>query len=456
MLEYMLERGIQFMDPDNKKRSLRFSMKLPSFLKKLIPLHEIPSSLDNNDMRNGQPSIPEAPEHHVEPTHSTINQGTEKVINMAIKLIFTLIGIIMTMAVVSYIRDVSRISGELSVIRDSLLPQINSSISDVKENVDKLDDSIDKMNQDINDISVEIARIGERLPSTYEPVKETKTAISEGYNDVVNQHGSIQLLADTVAIDRNTREPYDIDQLADHTILLPYREDGQEVFFYGQFNNKGHWDGNCIINVYKNGILQRITDANYDDGKLLSSKEVFPYVTARGQSVWAISDRIRKDGSGSGETWFYIRTNMYDQHFEFDDVAPINILSVEKFKLIIDTTQVEGYYHGDVSDGYFNDKTGNSFMVYFFPNGKVRTLYVGNFAYGTFNDDTGDAWEISKENNTTYMYYRGTFSNGHSDPGNIFENYLTLPRIKEIIAGKGFDNLQWDFEEQDEKIHNTI
>ena len=97
-------------------------------------------------------------------------------------------------------------------------------------------------------------------------------------------------------------------------------------------------------------------------------------------------------------------------------------------------------YYGDTSKGYFNDDTGDACMVYFSEDKTVRLLYVGNFKNGTFEDDTGNAWYIVKNENTSYMYYKGCFMNGIENRSREFEleNNLSEQRIQEIIKENKF------------------
>lgn len=278
---------------------------------------------------------------------------------------------------------------------------------------------------------------------------EFQRDISTEYNGIDQPSGKTTSLTVTsvVAYDIDTNAQYTVGQLAEQKLLLPYTSKGQEVFFYGQINVEGQWDGNCILNVYENDELVLITDAVYDDGELCQYKQVFSYTVTSGQRVWAVSNRVHQETSNTGETWLYTWTGPYTKEFTIDNVAARDIISADVFRDMIDEN-LYGYYCGDTSDGLFNDLSGNAYMVYFFENGTVRLLYSGRFEDGTFNDDTGNAWYIVKAEDSDYMYYQGNFKNGKEDHSVITElghPPLTLGEIQEYIGDRHYNvELRWE------------
>ena len=109
----------------------------------------------------------------------------------------------------------------------------------------------------------------------------------------------------------------------------------------------------------------------------------------------------------TGETYRYFRSDDYTKSFSLDNVEPHDILNVDEFSAQI-TSTLEGYYCGEISDGQYNDDSGDAYFVKFFEDGTVRTLYVGNFKDGQFNDQTGNAWMIGKlEIGALYSFYQG-------------------------------------------------
>ena len=101
------------------------------------------------------------------------------------------------------------------------------------------------------------------------------------------------------------------------------------------------------------------------------------------------------------------------------------------------------YYHGNTSDGKYNDNSGSAYLVKFYEDGTVKTLYVGNFANGTFNDNTNNAWNIVyAEELGYYVYHSGIFKNGSAIDNSI--EPITQQQINEKISGYDFDcPLKW-------------
>lgn len=239
--------------------------------------------------------------------------------------------------------------------------------------------------------------------------------------------------------------PYYAKDLINQNILVPYMEENQEIYFYGKFNENYHWNGDCLINVYKNNNLILITEAIYDDGKLLSYKQVLPFVATDNINVWSISERIAKDDFNVGDSWNYIRNEEYAKDFDFDTVTDEDILDVYTFKSRLDT-KLEGYYHGNTSDGNYNDDTGNAYMIkYNLDEGFIRGLYVGIFKDGQLNDNEESSWEIIfDDTDNSYFYYKGNFENGDREDDSKIVSHLTQGDINNYIKdiGFGFD-LNW-------------
>ena len=122
-------------------------------------------------------------------------------------------------------------------------------------------------------------------------------------------------------------------------------------------------------------------------------------------------------------------------------------MTVEDFRNNL-TAVSEGFYCGNTSNNYYNDETGNAYIIKYAKDGTVRTLYVGNFIDGAFNDLTGNAWYIvrDEELNTGYMYCKGKFENNDivGNPTEKPENPVSLERIKEILNDAHLDlDLNW-------------
>ena len=255
----------------------------------------------------------------------------------------------------------------------------------------------------------------------------------------------------------NTSLIYCAKDLSDEKILVKYRNGNQENYFYGQYNSNNQWDGNCIINVYENNNLKLVMEAEYNNGTLLKYQQVDKYTTKSGVNVWNISNRTINNNYTSGENWYYFRgENEYEREFNGEEVTPDDILTIQSFLANIDSyTWLEGYYSGQTSNGNFNDETECACMVKYFDDYTIRTLYVGNFKNGDFYSGTNNSWYITKEKNTSYMYYKGGFENGNPtrSKGYVFENPISQTRIDEILIENEFNlgnlpvELNWDVEE---------
>lgn len=355
-------------------------------------------------------------------------------------------------------------------LRD-LPKKVEESMGNMSENIGTVQSSISEINTEIEDIKQLIedestARenkdkdIGDRIDLLFtalglRPTEKAQNAISHRYvgwgNPYDDPNAPNQLRAQTlIAYSEMTNEQYSAQQLSDIRLLLPYQNNGQEVYFYGAFSESGQWTGNCITNVYENDKLTLITDAEYDNGKLLKCKQIFSYTLRNGQDVWAFSDRTQEDGFSSGVTWLYERTseNEYTKSFTMDETTIDDIFTGDQFREKING-QLCAFYHGNISDGFFNDETGDAYMVYFFEDGTVRLLYSGNFKDGTFNDNTGKSWYIVKEKDTDYMYAKGSFKNGDLQRSKVTEKGappLSLEDIKGYMAQRDFDfpfELRW-------------
>ncbi len=150
---------------------------------------------------------------------------------------------------------------------------------------------------------------------------------------------------DVIALDFETEQPYTANDLHDKKILYSYTSDDGEVYFYGQFNQKNHWDGQCTINVYKDNKLRLITDAIYDDGNLVNYKQVLNYDTKAGTDVWSVSERYCVDNYNNGCSWNYYKDFEYEKTFNPSSVVSMSILNVEQFCKNVQTP-LEAFFMG--------------------------------------------------------------------------------------------------------------
>lgn len=246
---------------------------------------------------------------------------------------------------------------------------------------------------------------------------------------------------DIIAIDRTNGNKYTKKQLIQEKLLIPYTSNGQEILFYGQYDDNYNWDKDCTINVYENNKLILISETEYSNGTPLSSNLMYPYKTKDNKNVWCITNReYDKDKNNIDETWYYFNNNEYEKNFDLKNAKIDDLLYVSQLENEIkDTSPLEGYYRDKVDN---NDK--KSYMVKNNENGFIRTLYIGKFKNGDFYDQTGSAIEIVfDESVKKYFCYVGTFIKGDRDSDNNLE-YKTQDEINEIIKPYEFNcELNW-------------
>lgn len=245
-------------------------------------------------------------------------------------------------------------------------------------------------------------------------------------------------------------------ELVNQQVLATYTDGELDCVFYGRYNEKYQWDGNCLINAYDSaGELQYVMEAVYDNGKLLRYRNVFSDVSNQKNDIWIVSDRISTEGVNVGQTWNYYRDVKCERDFEMDSVNPNCLIYVSDFKEQLEG-KLEAYYSGNTSNGRYNDDTGRAYLVKFDRDGTVITLYMGKFSDGKYNDHSGDAWLIARnlETHSCYMYTRGTFINNQCSKkdGNVikFVHNLSQEQINEYLKGYVFNcELKWYFKESD-------
>lgn len=261
---------------------------------------------------------------------------------------------------------------------------------------------------------------------------------------------SLNWTAET-AIGKNNQ--YLAKELVDKQMLATYKSDGLDCVFFGRYNENYHWDGNCLVNAYNEaGELAYIMEAVYDDGKLLKYKNISADVNSHEEPIWIVSERITTSDINIGETWNYYRDENILCDFEMSKVNPNCLKYVSEFKDMMSGKE-EAYYCGNTSDGFYNDKTGNAYLVKFDRDGTVKTFYMGKFENGMYNDDSGKAWLIARnpDIDTVYMYTRGVFIDNECSQfkGMVkdFVHGLTQDQINEYLEGYIIKcNLEWYFE----------
>lgn len=208
---------------------------------------------------------------------------------------------------------------------------------------------------------------------------------------------------------------YTANDLKNEKVIFTYMEDGEQIIFCGQYSENSRWDGNCIINRYRDGKLTFIMDAEYNDGVLLNYKYVFTDKDKNDVDRWYVADWIVKGETISGSTTSYKKIedctlDVNENEITYEDVKTVSIFCEEI------SSPVMGYYNGQFSNCEFNDTTGDAYLIEYDDEGYIKYFYNGNIVNGKEDDHTGKAWSISwGHNNTDYYFYRGNFTNGERD-----------------------------------------
>ncbi len=245
---------------------------------------------------------------------------------------------------------------------------------------------------------------------------------------------------------------YDVDgkqhtlsDIENSAIMVPYYEEGKLVIFYGFINANGHWDKECVLNVYENEELVLSSVDQYDDG--VSNCKMVCFIDGVECSF------IQSCGESSDvfDCYRYTLKEHSIPQPSFDSLSEEVLVLPQDYSEKIQGDMLH-YYHGGIMNELYSDDSGKAYYISYYPDGTVKTLYNGYFKDGEFEDETGRAWYITqdRDNNTDYMYYRGTFRNGTASTIENerieSENPVTKDTILFLVNGRPYeDALQWDY-----------
>lgn len=372
-------------------------------------------------------------------------------ITLAISTLVTYIGQTITTRNSDIREDVTAINNRidgLSTEMDEMEDSMNEKIDEFKEVV----------NEQFNEINREIGVLEGKvdIALVIEPndaLEDSLTAVYSSDQAVFNASQKRKRVIDNtnkvIATNISGEIEYTAKDLENEIIILTYiNTDGEEVFFKGQYDENGYWDGNCVINRYRDNVLTMIMDAEYNSGELISYKQVFSY-TSRDENknpieVWAVSERKVDGTANSGETWIYFKEEEYEKEFDINTVKLNDIKSRDMFCMDMNL-EIAGFYSGYTSNGSFNDDTGEAYMVKYTKGGYVSLLYFGRFVNGEPEDLTGEAWFIGLGNwGYDYFYYKGNMRNGSRVDTPSDWAPLTKEEIRELIDDRSIkSDLRW-------------
>lgn len=297
-------------------------------------------------------------------------------------------------------KDIEGLQGNVERIEED----IDEGIETINERLEKFDDRIDNLlekiylsdnsNNNNSSLAIPVTFLNAYLPTFSDNILlEPKWTSSDEKVAKILGSSDIELR---------------VGELQNRKLITTYIQEGNEVYFLGKYNENNHWDGECIINIYRSNELIAVLEGTYIDGKLKNYKRIACDI----EGEWTVTDRTCYDDYTNGETWIYKKNNKISQKITSKNFDEIDILKVDQVLNSIDK-QIINYYKGEISNGIYNDQTENAYLVNYNENGNISYLYKGKVENGNPNDETGNAWSISwGYENDGYYYYKGNFKEG--------------------------------------------
>ena len=281
------------------------------------------------------------------------------------------------------------------------------------------------------------------------PTEETKSIIDASYKDIKeektsNDNAILIEPNEIIASDYGGKHKYTVDSIAGVKVIMPYMQNEKETYFCGQFNNSLHWNGDCVINQYKDDKLIYVCEAIYLDGDLMSYQQAYYDNKER---LWRISERFKDEDYFEGYTWEYTGVDDVEKKISFENARGTDIVTIDIFSNGLAKAHLSEFYAGRTAGGNYNDQTSNAYFVSFDNEGYVATLYEGRMKDGQFNDDSGEAWYITRKTQDgreiEYQYYQGVFKD-RTKVGDFTEKDISIDRIYEIIKDREYAiKLEW-------------
>lgn len=204
-------------------------------------------------------------------------------------------------------------------------------------------------------------------------------------------------------------------------------DDGKEIWFYGGFDENMNWHGEVsytTLNITRNSpeIAEWIVfEALYENSHRDNSHHLSRVRVPRDVSDSGFAYRLQHVSSSDG----YERISI-SEFLHFNPSANALQTLADGFPIRFDESSVETlvrYYRGKISNGLFNDDTGNAVLITFckydskinyFYSGRIVNGFAGdNIVYGV-NNLIGRAFSITWRNDgTAYMFYTGKFYGGN-------------------------------------------
>ncbi len=345
-----------------------------------------------------------------------------------------------------------------------IVQSVTRNEDDIKNIKDKLDElesletRIDEIDDDLNDIDKNLKILTQTVNSKIASEDNSKSAVLVTFvNDYEVRLGfeNMETLSPPPA--KNTNETVAVSleddnikftqgALRNKWFMTVYTEDNNEIYFLGKFNENDCWDGDCVLNVYSNNELVSVFEGTYDNGTLKNYKRV----SCDTEGQWTVMDRVSyKDENGkeynTGETWVYKKNESVKQTINPEYFLNNEILRVDWILNNIDDDIIK-YYKGKISNGAYNDESGDAVIVEYDENNKIRFFYKGKVKNGNPQDDSGSAWAIGwGDANDGYHYYQSAlFENGNNKRESGTEVLVSQEEINRIISSENINcPLRW-------------
>lgn len=349
---------------------------------------------------------------------------------------------------------VALILWNVSILIINIPADNNNKVNDLKviqTELAGLSESVDGLDIKYNDVIERLTRMeaksefyGNDIDKLDDKLFNLLTLNQNGINALISPNeknlvGSSIESSVIIATDEKGKE-FRAGELINRTIFLTYNDNGLDSYFIGKYNENFHWDGECLSHSYDGDRLEGIMESVYNDGNLISYKQVIPY--ENNGKTWYVSEKVSSNGVNFGNTYIYERKEDYLRDFSINNAAIEDILTYEDFVKTIDTPVI-GFYHGNASEGWFNDDTGEAYRVSYMKDGTVNWLYHGKFKDGERIDNSGNAY-IIKYDNGSYKYYKGVCKGDELNDNSIYDS-ITVEEIENLIYNDEFEcELKWN------------
>ena len=335
-------------------------------------------------------------------------------------------------SITSLNKDVKSINTKLNTANSEIKEMKEYLYADggVKDQLGELSNNMDSITELLNITAIK-ANV-----TTEEYINSNVSVVD---NNVSNSTSSFS--ADTCIGTDSEGKAYIAKDLIGQTILLTFDQGDKETYFLGQYNDKYHWDGYCVINTYTDGVLNGVSESNFDDGNRLNYESFY---LSDNQGEWIYTDRDCKEDSNDGISIRYKLDYDKQKNFTLTNARASDIIYVENLTSY-DNKEVLSYYVGSTSDGVYNDNSGDAYLVRYNEDGFVNVFYKGCFQNGSF-DDTNAVEIVFDSSNDRYFLYQGTFVDGKRTSDDGIE-YVTQNEIDTILKENECPNdLKWYFD----------